>query len=149
MKSDQIQQETNCSLEEQIVASQSWQQMMLLPAVSAWSRTRRLFHLRIEEPTMRSKRPTSKCSVLLKFHSSKRKPSLCKCLQHYFYKVWIWGWHLLVQSFQRVKLTFLSHPQTGMHCGIQFTLIPTNTLETKRGQYASLNRDQYKVLVFC
>lgn len=139
-------QATHVSSEEQTVASQSRQQTLPLSAMSAWSHIRPLFHLaRIESPPWGPRRPPASALVFfLKFHSSKRKSNLCKCLQHYFFNsgVWIWGWHcLLVQSFLTHKLEH--------SCGIQFTLITTNTLETKRGQHVTLNRDQYKVLVFC
>lgn len=44
--------------------------------------------------------------------------------------------------------SFFTHKLEGS-CGIHYTLIPTNTLETTRGQHVTLNRDEYNVLVFC
>lgn len=140
------------------VASQSWQHMPLLPAASAQGRIRHLPHLtRAEEPTMRSHEayqwllrsgffffPISQQSKEIKLMQmyttlllQTLEPGFGVGIAFLFRAFRGWGW----PSFFTYKLE--------CNCGIHFTLIPTNTLETMRGQHATLNRDEYKVLVFC
>lgn len=105
------------------MASQSWQHAPLLPVVSAQGHIRHLPHLtRTEEPTMRSHETyqwllRSVFFFFSNFTAVKGNQAYANVFNTTFANsgAWIWGWHcLLVQSFQRVRLTFLFHLQTGM-----------------------------------
>lgn len=134
------------------MTNQSWQHMPLLPAVSAPLNKNRTAH---HEVPWGPPVAAEICFVLFfffNFTAVKGNQIYANVYNTTFANsgAWIWGWYcLLVQSFQRMRLTFLFHPQAGMQ--LWHSLHPDihQHFRNHEGQHVTLSRDEYKVLVFC
>lgn len=139
------------SLEGQVGAGQSWQQMPPQPAVSAQSRiTHGLCLMRTEELAVLWGPSAATRRRLLKFLGSKRKSILCKCIQDDYLQTLEFGIGVGTASclgLSEGETDFPSSPTNRMQLWHPASLIPSNTLETKRWQHATLNSDKYKVPV--